>query len=58
MSESPTGSPPALLLAAPRGAKFGNIVTSVYSAILRQINAKGEDARLENVDRGQFSLNG
>src|SRR5262245_18763259 len=29
--ESPTGSAPALLLAAPHGAKFGNIVSTVYS---------------------------
>ena len=31
---------------------------TLYSAILRQINAKGTDARFKKVDRGQFSLNG
>ena len=31
---------------------------TLYSAILRQINATGKDARFKKVDRGQFSLNG
>ena len=29
---------------------------TLYSAILRQINAKGKDARFKKVDRGQFAL--
>ena len=31
---------------------------TLYSAILRQINAKGNDAQFKKVDRGQFALNG
>ena len=30
---------------------------TLYSAILRQINANGKDARFKKVDRGQFTLN-
>ena len=31
---------------------------TLYSAILRQINAKGKDARFKKTDRGQFAFNG
>jgi hypothetical protein len=55
MSESRTRLPPALLLAAPYGAKFGNIVTTVYSAILREINEKGKDSRFTKTERGKFT---
>jgi len=54
--ESPIGSPPALLSLAPHGAKHGNIVTAVYSAITREINEKGADARFQKTDRGQFTI--
>ena len=57
MSESLTGSPPALLLAAPYGAKFGNIVTTVYSAILREINTNGKESRFAKAERGKFAAN-
>ena len=50
------GSPPALLVKAPHGAKHGNIVTTVYSAILREIQTKGKDARFKKVERGHFEL--
>ena len=30
---------------------------TLYAAILREINAKGKDARFRKVDRGQFALN-
>jgi hypothetical protein len=58
MSESHTGSLHALLLMAPQGANFGNIVTTVYSAILREISKKGKEARFEKEDRGLFAING
>ena len=31
---------------------------TLYSAILRQINTKGKDARFRKTDRGQFAFNG
>jgi len=31
---------------------------TLYSAILRQINAKGKDARFKKTDRGHFAFNG
>jgi len=42
----------------PKGATFGNIVTTVYSAILREISAKGKDARFKKTERGKFALAG
>ncbi len=42
---------------APHGAKFGNIVTTVYSAILAEITKKGKEARFKKTDRGHFALN-
>jgi hypothetical protein len=35
-------------------AAFGNIVTAVYAAILREVGAKGDEARFLKVDRGLF----
>jgi len=58
MSELLTGSAPALLLAAPHGAKFGTLVTTVYSAILREIATKGKEARFVKTERGKFAANG
>jgi hypothetical protein len=55
MSESPTGFHPALLLKPPRGTHFGNIVTAVYSAILREIDTKGAEARFVKTERGKFA---
>jgi hypothetical protein len=43
-------------MVAPPGANFGNIVTTVYSAILREINAKGKGARFVKTERGKFGL--
>ncbi len=57
MSESPIGSAHALLLMAPHGAKDGNIVTTVYAAIAREINTKGQDARFKKTGRGLFAAN-
>jgi hypothetical protein len=31
---------------------------TLYSAILREINAKGNDARFKKTERGKFTLNG
>jgi hypothetical protein len=31
---------------------------TVYSAIIREITAKGRDARFKKVDRGRFAANG
>jgi vancomycin resistance protein YoaR len=31
---------------------------TLYSAILREINAKGKDARFKKTERGQFAFNG
>jgi hypothetical protein len=36
-------------------ATFGNIVTAVYSAILREIGTKGATARFVKSERGKFS---
>jgi hypothetical protein len=58
MSESPIGSHLALLLMPPRGAHFGNIVTTVYSAIAREISAKGAQSRFVKAERGKFARNG
>ena len=35
---------------------FGNIVTAVYSAILREISTKGMDARFTKTERGKFAI--
>jgi hypothetical protein len=37
---------------------FGNIVTAVYSAILREIGTKGKEARFKKTDRGHFTAAG
>jgi hypothetical protein len=42
------------LLRAAQAAQFGKIVTSVYAAILREVRAKGKDARFRKTDRGKF----
>jgi hypothetical protein len=34
---------------------FGNIVTAVYSALLREIKTKGDQARFQKTDRGKFA---
>jgi len=44
------------LLKPPRGAPFGNIVTAVYSAILRELQTKGNDARFKKTERGKFGV--
>jgi hypothetical protein len=36
-------------------ATFGNIVTTVYSAILRELKAKGGESRFRKVEKGRFS---
>jgi hypothetical protein len=43
---------------APQGANFGNIVTTVYSAILREISTKGKEARFKKENRGLLAING
>jgi len=58
MSELPIESVPALLLRAAQAAQFGNIVTAVYAAILREIQTKGPEARFKKTDRGLFTING
>jgi hypothetical protein len=45
------------LTVAPLGAHFGNIVTAVYAAVLRELQAKGSTARFVKVDRGKFAAN-
>jgi hypothetical protein len=45
------------LLKAPHGAKIGNIVGTVYAAVLRELQAKGASARFVKVDRGKFARN-
>jgi len=35
---------------------FGNFVTAVYSAILRELKVKGADARFRKTERGKFTL--
>jgi hypothetical protein len=37
-------------------AVFGNIVTAVYAAILREIGVKGKEARFKKTERGKFTL--
>jgi hypothetical protein len=44
------------LLKPPLGDRFGNIVTAVYSAILRELKAKGGEARFRKVEKGKFSV--
>jgi hypothetical protein len=44
------------LLKAAQAAKFPNIVTAVYAAIIREIAAKGKDTRFHKTGRGQFEL--
>jgi len=39
-----------------RQAAFGNIVTTVYAAIFREIKQKGEASRFTQTDRGKFAL--
>jgi hypothetical protein len=34
---------------------FGNIVTAVYSAMLREIGIKGKEARFKKTERGKFA---
>jgi len=41
---------------AAHAAKFGNIVTTVYAAVLREIRDKGEASRFRKVERGKFAL--
>ena len=36
-------------------ATFGNIVTAVYSAILRELDTKGTEARFVKSERGKFT---
>ena len=40
---------------APCGAKFGNIVTTVYAAMAREIKTKGGEARFRKTKRGMFA---
>jgi hypothetical protein len=35
---------------------FGNSVTAVYSALLRELTVKGKDARFVKTERGKFGL--
>ena len=56
MFVSSTGSAPALLLTAAQAAQFLNIVHAVYSAILREMSKKGDEARFRKVERGKFAL--
>jgi hypothetical protein len=37
-----------------RQATFANIVITVYSAILREINTRGDKTRFRKVERGKF----
>jgi hypothetical protein len=34
---------------------FGNIVTTVYSGILKEISTKGKESRFKKTDRGRFA---
>ncbi len=36
---------------------FGTYVTTVYSAIIREIATKGKESRFMKKDRGQFAAN-
>ena len=38
-------------------ATFGNIVTAVYSAVLRELTTKGGAARFVKTERGKFARN-
>jgi hypothetical protein len=38
-------------------ATFGTIVTAVYAAVLRELQAKGAKARFVKVERGKFAAN-
>jgi hypothetical protein len=42
-------------MVAPVGAHFGNIVTTVYSAILRETQTKGDASRFVKTERGKFT---
>jgi hypothetical protein len=42
-------------MVAPLGAIFGNIVTAVYAAITREVNAKGDGARFTKTEKGKFA---
>jgi len=37
-------------------ATFGNIVTAVYSAILRELTTKKGEARFRKTERGKFEI--
>jgi hypothetical protein len=39
-------------------ATFGNIVTAVYSALLRELTTKGAGARFVKTGRGKFARRG
>ena len=39
-----------------RQAAFGNIVTAVYAAIIREIAVKAKDSRFRKVGRGKLEL--
>jgi hypothetical protein len=39
-----------------RQQAFGNIVTAVYSALIREIKVKGKEARFKKADKGKFAL--
>jgi hypothetical protein len=41
---------------AAQAANFPNIVTTVYSAILREITTKGDAARFRKTERGKFEI--
>lgn len=34
---------------------FGNIVTTVYSGIIKEISTKGKESRFQKTDRGRFA---
>ena len=42
---------------SPSGGTVGNIVNAVYSAIIREIAAKGKDARFRKTGPGLFAAN-
>jgi len=41
---------------AAQAASFGNIVHTVYSAMIREIAAKGAQSRFRKVSRGMFEF--
>jgi hypothetical protein len=41
---------------APPGAHFGNTVTAVCSAILREVTVKGEQSRFVKTAPGRFAV--